>query len=314
MNTGYVYGMENLLREMDNLRLSESRKSIKPLFPKFNGYSYRIALMLHIINCAIDGSESTEVPVSTFESAIEFTRWLLAQSISIYEELLGDSKEDAIAKFLNSSKYADWTTVREFHKSNWRTFPKVYQARKAIAEMIELGYIEPNKEKLSSRKFRFRSVAAGKRGQVDKTPGMLTDKTFESSTGDVDVVDNNSPTDDTAKFLDDIGNVDKSSGEENSTSIHKHESPPLTPQPKDLSRTSFDEVNKHTATVSEDKQGDLSTTSTLPVDGSNDCLKVVSTVLSTCPPISVPETNSNAESGSSIDEREKISEVPEDEF
>lgn len=91
-------------REMDDRRLAESRKSIKPLFPKFNGYSYRIALMLHIINRAIDPSQTDNVPLSTFEAAIEFTRWLLGQSISVYEELLGDAKEDSIAKFLNSAK------------------------------------------------------------------------------------------------------------------------------------------------------------------------------------------------------------------
>jgi hypothetical protein len=301
-------------REMDNLRLSESRKSIKPLFPKFNSYSYRIALMLHIINCAIDGSQSKEVPLSTFEAAIEFTRWLLAQSISIYEELLGNSKEDAIAKFLNSSKYSGWTTVREFHKSNWRKFKAANDARKTISEMLEMGYIESNGEKLSGQKFRFRSVAAGKRGQVDKMPENHTEIAFKPSTGNVDAVDNNSPIEDTAMFLDKVEAVDKFECDENSNGFYENESQNLTPQPGNLSTISFKEANIEAATVSDDKQEEMSTASTLPVDSSNESLMVVSSVLSTCPPISVPETKSNAECESSIDEREKISEVPEDEF
>jgi hypothetical protein len=287
-------------REMDNLRLAESRKSIKPLFPKFNGYSYRIALMLHIINCAIDGSQSKEVPLSTFEAAIEFTRWLLAQSISIYEELLGDSKEDTIAKFLNYSKYADWTTVRQFHKSNWRKFKTANDARKAIEEMLKLSYVEGNSEKLSSPKFRFRSVAAGKRGQVDKIPEKHTERAVELSTPNVGTVDNNSPTDDIVKFSGDIEDVDKIECDGNSKSFHKHESTHITSQPQDLSTISFEDAITQTATVSDDKQGGMSTASTLPVDSLNDSLKVVSTVLSTCPPNTIDEVISNTECETSI--------------
>jgi Protein of unknown function (DUF3987) len=301
-------------REMDNLRLAESRRSIKPLFPKFNGYSYRIALILHIINRAIEPSQPEELPLSTFEAAIEFTRWLLAQSISIYEELLGDSKEETIAKFLNSSKYADWTTVRQFHKSNWRKFKTANDARKAIKEMSELDYIETNGEKLSSPKFRFRSVAAGKRGQVDKMPKDYADTSFEPSTLPVDAVDNNYPTGDMATFLDDIEDVDKIECGGNSQHRHKHELHPLAPQPKDLSTTSFDDNNQVVVEVSGDKQEDLSTASTSNVDGSNDSVKLVSTVLSTCPRISVPENNLNAECESLIVDWDNIQEATEYEF
>jgi Protein of unknown function (DUF3987) len=293
-------------REMDNLRLAEPSKSIKPLFPKFNGYSYRIALMLHIINCEIDGSESKEVSLSTFKSAIEFSRWLLAQSISIYEELLGDSKEDTIAKFLNSSKYTDWTTVRQLQKPNWRKIKNVKEARKLIEEMLKLEYIEINGEKLSSPKFRFRSVAAGKRGQVDKMPKNQADSTSKPSTANVDTVDNNSPTDDMAKPSDDIEDVDKIECDGNYKSFHKHESTHLAPPPQNLSTTSFEDKSQDLVTVSEDKQGDLSTASTLAVDGSNASLKVASTVLSTCPPNSIDENSSNVECGSSIVDLEDL--------
>jgi Protein of unknown function (DUF3987) len=301
-------------RETDNLKLSESRKSIKPLFPKFNDYAYRITLILNIINCALDGSQSKEVPLSTFEAAIEFSHWLLAQSISIYEELLGDSKEDTIAKCLNSSKYADWTTVRQFHKSNWRKFKTANDARKAISEMIELGYVESNSDKLSSPKFRFRSVAAGKRGQVDKTPASLTDKSFESSTIDVDNVDNNSPTDDTAKFSDDMEDVDNFGCDGDPKGFDENESQNLTPQPGKLSTINFEEASTQTATVSEAKQGEMSTASTVPVDSLNDSLKVVSSILSTCPPDSIDENSSNAECGSSIVNWDNIQEATDDEF
>jgi Protein of unknown function (DUF3987) len=299
-------------REMDNLRLAEPRKSIKPLFPKFNGYSYRIALMLHIINRKVNSNVPEEVPLSTFEAAIEFTRWLLAQSISIYEELLGDSKEDTIAKFLNSSKYTDWTTVRQFQKPNWRKVKNVKEARKLIEEMWQLKYIEINGEKLSSPKFRFRSVAAGKRGQVDKTPARLTDKSFESSTIDVDNVDNNSSTDYAAKFSDDMEDVDNFGCDGDSKGFDENESQNLTPQPGELSTISFEEAGTQTATVSEAKQGEMSTASTLPVDSSNDSLKVVSSILSTCPPDSIDENSLNIEGESS--DWDNIQEATEDEF
>jgi Protein of unknown function (DUF3987) len=207
-------------REMDNLRLAETRKSIKPLYPKFNGYSYRIALMLHIINRALDPTQPEEVPLSTFTAAIEFTLWLVSQSISIYEELLGDEKEDTIAKFLNSNRYTGWLSVRQFHKPNWRKFKTADDARKAIEKMIELGYVEGNGEKLTHKKFKFRSVDTKKRGQVDKQPETISNKGFKPYTANVDAVDSKSANYDTVAVLADKESVDKLGDVFYSESVH----------------------------------------------------------------------------------------------
>ncbi len=100
----------------------------------------------------------------------------------------------------------------------------------------------------------------------------------------------------------------------NSNSLHRHESTHLTQQHQDLSTTSFEDKNQDLVKVSEDKQGDLSTVSTLSVYGSSASLKVVSTVLSTCPPDSIDENSLNAEGESSIVNWDNIQEATEDEF
>jgi Protein of unknown function (DUF3987) len=273
-------------REMDDRRLAESRKSIKPLFPKFNGYSYRIALMLHIINRAIDPSQTDNVPLSTFEAAIEFTRWLLGQSISVYEELLGDAKEDSIAKFLNSAKYAGWMTVRQFHKPNWRKFKTALDARKAIEEMINLGYIETNGEKITSKKFKFKSVDARKRGQVDRTPEMLASRRLESSTTNVDTVDSKSRSDHGSTVSDDIKSVDKFERNEDLNNVHTQEESTPEKMSTDLSTHLAAASNQGTERITADGNEGLSTVSTSHVDGLNAFTEIDTAFLSTCPRIS----------------------------
>ena len=270
-------------REMDNLRLAETRKSIKPLYPKFNGYSYRIALMLHIINRALDSNQPDEVPLSTFTAAIDFTRWLVSQSISIYEELLGDEKEDAIAKFLNSTKYTGWISVRQFHKPNWRKFKTAEDARKAIEKMIELGYVEGNGEKLTHNKFKFRSVDTKKRGQVDKSAETVAASVFNPSTGNVDAVDSKPANDDTSTVSADKKSVDNFGDESISNGVHKLD--PLDGVPVDTKLSTNDPQPSTAATAagSAEKHRNCPQPSTRAVDGSKPFTENDSADLSTCP-------------------------------
>ena len=270
-------------REMDNLRLAETRKSIKPLYPKFNGYSYRIALMLHIINRALDPTQPDEVPLSTFTAAIEFTRWLVSQSVSIYEELLGDEQEDTIAKFLNSAKYTGWISVRQFHKPNWRKFKSADDARKAIEKMIELGYVEGNDEKLTSKKFKFRSVDTGKRGQVDKKPEIETSKDFNTSTVNVDGVDSKRGNDDTATVSANKKSVDKFDGDRISNGGHKLEPLDLHQVDTSLSTDDLEPSTDDTSTVSVDKNRNCPQPYTRSVYSSNTYTESDLAALSTCP-------------------------------
>jgi hypothetical protein len=270
-------------REMDNRRLSESRKSIKPLFPKFNGYSYRIALMIHIIQRALDPSQPDDVPLSTFKSAIEFTRWLLGQSISVYEELIGEAKEDEIAKFLNSNKYTDWITVRQFHKPNWRKYKTANDARRAIEELITLGYLQSNGEKITSKKFKFRSVDTGSRGHVDRTPGMPVSKAFEPSTVNVDAVDNKSRNGHLTGIPGGKKSVDKFQENADLKLVHPNNEPLEDKSTTDLSTELPTDSKQDRETVADDKATNLSTPSTGYVDGSNGCKESDAAILSTCP-------------------------------
>ena len=270
-------------REMDNLRLAETRKSIKPLYPKFNGYSYRIALMLHIINRALDSTQPAEVPLSTFTAAIEFTRWLVSQSVSIYEELLGDEKEDTIAKFLNSTRYTGWLSVRQFHKPNWRKFKTADDARKAIEKMIELGYVEGNGEKLTDKKFKFRSVDTKKCGQVDKQPETISSKGFKPYTANVDAVDSKSANYDTVTVLADKESVDKLGDVFYSESVHGSDLVLSELVDTSLSTDDREPPINDIATVFADKNHNCPQPYTLNVDESKPLLEIVSGCLSTCP-------------------------------
>jgi Protein of unknown function (DUF3987) len=270
-------------REMDNLRLAETRKSIKPLYPKFNGYSYRIALMLHIINRALDPTQPDEVPLSTFTAAIEFTRWLVSQSVSIYEELLGDEQEDTIAKFLNSTKYTGWMSVRQFHKPNWRKFKTADEARKTIEKMIELGYVEGNGEKLTNKKFKFKYVDTEKRGQVDKTDETYTSKPFNSSTANVDGVDIKPRTDDISMVSADKKSVDKIEGDRISNGGQNLDPLDLQQVDTSLSTEDLEPLTDDTLMVSADINRNCPQPYTRAVDGLKPFAEGDSAVLSTCP-------------------------------
>jgi Protein of unknown function (DUF3987)/Bifunctional DNA primase/polymerase, N-terminal len=185
-------------RETSGLRIHDSRKSFKALYPKFNELGYQIAFMLHVINRTSDPSQPEKIPLATFETALEFTRWLLGQSVSIYEELLENNlQETFITSFVKSSEHKGWMKARDIQKPHWRKFKTVDDARQFMSTLMGLGLAIGNGEEPGGRKFQIRICPANSQKLVDK---WTQQSQSDAQTG---LIPNTSPVDAVDKKLQD---------------------------------------------------------------------------------------------------------------
>ena len=257
--------------ETDSQRLSESRKSIKALFPKFNELAYSIAFVLHIIKRKLDPTNQAKIPVSTFEAAVGFARWLLSQSISIHEELLeSDQKESFITHFIKSSQHRGWMNARTIGRTyGKKRFKDTESVNVFMSNLIQMDLVE---SRGTGKKLEIScpSVFPKAVDKLTKLAQPYDETNFSVSTGLVDTVDKISSTDP----LSTVSAVDKSVDK-----IGQIENPKI----GDLDRSGVDIFSTDLSTkLSTAENGSpntsqpaLSTVSTKPVDTQIPCTEPV---------------------------------------
>ncbi len=130
--------------EFDELILTEPNEQIRATLPKTKERAGRIALILHYLDAACAGATpSKAVPASTLARAIEFTRWLQAQTRLIYGELGETSSPEAgrILRFVNRFKGCGSVSLRQAR--NWwpgRHKPPTAEIRTFLDGVVQLGY------------------------------------------------------------------------------------------------------------------------------------------------------------------------------
>ena len=124
--------------------MKESRKSIKPIYPKHNELGYQIAFVQHTINRKLDPTLQEQIPRHTFETAIGFARWLLNQSISIHEELLEAEENDSfVAHFIKSSEHKGWMNARKIGRAyGKKRFKDTDAVREFMTKLIKMDLVD----------------------------------------------------------------------------------------------------------------------------------------------------------------------------
>jgi Protein of unknown function (DUF3987) len=160
-------------RETSDSRINDSRKSFKVLYPKFNELGYQVAMMLHVINRTLDSSQPEKIPLATFQTALDFTRWLLGQSVSIYEELIEvDQPESLITKFVGDCQYKGWMKTRDVMRMyGGAKFRTAESAKEFMSTLVSFGYAEANESESTSRKYQIRVCPSKRQVFYDKPQG-----------------------------------------------------------------------------------------------------------------------------------------------
>jgi Protein of unknown function (DUF3987) len=173
-------------REISDLTLKESRKSIKALYPKFFTYSLRFTLIAHAIKQQVTQAADDRVTLATFQEAIAFTRFCMAQTISIYEELLGVDKDDFVAGFCRSAEVKGWISARDVQRLRSRKFKSKPEAVSFMVELASLGFAETNGEQPGTKNFKIQVFSKKTGRQATNYPEAVSRKDFQelSSPGD----------------------------------------------------------------------------------------------------------------------------------
>jgi Protein of unknown function (DUF3987) len=183
-------------RETSNNRINDSRKSFKVLYPKFNELGYQIAMMLHVINKTLDSSQPEKIPLSTFKTALEFTRWLLGQSVSIYEELIEvDQPESFITKFVMDCQHKGWMKTRDVMRMyGGAKFKTASDAKKFMSSLVDFSYAEPNESEPISRKYQIRICPSKKQVSYDNMTNSIETQSSKGLQMSFDQYDTNDKT------------------------------------------------------------------------------------------------------------------------
>jgi hypothetical protein len=145
--------------EMSQLIKQEPSGILRATYPKLKEVAARIALISHIANAKL-ASEPLELETvisgDTLNTAIQFTRWLMAQTKMLYCEIgtSDNPKAARIVRFVNRFKGCGWVktrTVTHWWAGNNKPTAKV--ARDFMAEVVALGYAITNDEPKDSPKF-----------------------------------------------------------------------------------------------------------------------------------------------------------------
>ncbi len=124
--------------QLDKLRITESHQGLQAAYSKMQGYTARLALILHCLNAAVERRQPEgEVSMQTVRSVIRLVRWFMGQVKLIYAE--GDTAfgilEPVYAKLIQLSRVRGWLTARDV-----RNFER--SLRKATSETIRSHFRE----------------------------------------------------------------------------------------------------------------------------------------------------------------------------
>jgi len=136
--------------EIDRQILAEPSDILRASLPKTKDRAARIALVLHLIEAAVEGNRDpdTVIPAETLTKAICFTRWLQGQTRLLYGELgVVDNPEAArILRFVN--RFKGCGSVKAKQVVQWWSpksdRPKAAEARKFMEKIVRLGWAVPN--------------------------------------------------------------------------------------------------------------------------------------------------------------------------
>ena len=136
--------------QLDQLRITETHQGLQAVYAKMQGYTGRLALILHCLNAAVERRQSAEtISLQTVRSAIKLVRWLMGQVRLLYAE--GDRAfgrlEPVYTKLIQLSRVRGWLTardVRNFERSLRQASSDIIRSH--FHELEAMGYGETSGE------------------------------------------------------------------------------------------------------------------------------------------------------------------------
>ena len=129
---------------LDRLRLQEMHPGLQAVYSKMQGYTGRLALILHCLNAAVDGCLPAEaVSDRTIYAAIQLACWFMGQVKLLYAE--GNGVEGALepiyTKLIRLSRVRGWLKAKEVRNYE-RSFRKASSdaIRSHFRELEAMGY------------------------------------------------------------------------------------------------------------------------------------------------------------------------------
>jgi hypothetical protein len=130
--------------ELDRLRLSEVKQSLRAVYAKFKSDTGVLALLLHSLNAAIAGQTPAEqISETTLRTAIQLSKFYLGQVKLIHSE--GDALDGdltpSFCKMLSLSQRKGWVTARDVYRARAVCDRKATldQIRVLMRELVTMG-------------------------------------------------------------------------------------------------------------------------------------------------------------------------------
>ncbi len=146
--------------ECENLKVKELHPAIRTLYPKAKERAARIALVIHCLNAAIEGTDPLqEIPAKTLQGSIDLTRWTLTHTRLLFADF-GQGENPQVVKlirFVERFRGMGWIAARAVMR--WFSRPiAAKDARAFMMQVVELGYAVTNGEEPHSKKFKIQIV------------------------------------------------------------------------------------------------------------------------------------------------------------
>ena len=128
----------------EDYKLSEPHPSIRALYPKARERAARIALVLHVVESALQNRmPSVVVEVETIGAAIRFVQWSINQTRILYADLGLTEHQDSnlILRFVERFSNHDW--IDTYRVRSWyptRQKPNIQECRNFMRKLVYLGY------------------------------------------------------------------------------------------------------------------------------------------------------------------------------
>ncbi len=132
--------------QLDQLRVTETHPGLQAVYSKMQGYTGRLALILHCLNAAVEGHLPTHaVEASQMQAAIKLGRWFIGQVKLLYADgnTVNGALELVYTKLIQLSRVRGWLRakdVRNYERSLRKAGVEVIRAH--FLELEAMGYGE----------------------------------------------------------------------------------------------------------------------------------------------------------------------------
>ncbi|UIE35997.1 DUF3987 domain-containing protein [Leptodesmis sichuanensis] len=147
--------------ECENLKVKELHPAIRALYPKAKERAARIALVIHCLNAAIEGTNPPEkIPAKTLQGAIDLTRWTLTHTRLLFADFGQGENPQAVklVRFVERFRGMGWIAARDVMRWYSRRQMDAKDARVFMMQVVNFGYAVTNGEEPDSKKFRIQIV------------------------------------------------------------------------------------------------------------------------------------------------------------